>query len=106
MKKSVTSIQFEEAVRAYYDGTIQTYQQADVLEFTGLGDAPLTSGGLLALWHVVCHRYEEMKPTVVIFTVPHVNAPDVLGPDDDTHCMASAIVSRLLEMNLDGEGGV
>lgn len=106
MKKSVTIKQFEEEVRADYDGTIQTYRKTDVLEFTGAGDAPLTSGGLMALWHVVSHRFEEMKPTVVIFTVPHKEVPDLWSHNADTHCMASAIVSRLLEMNPEGEGGV
>ena len=105
MKKSVSIKQFEEEARADYDGTIQTYREADV-EFTGAGDCPLSSGGLMALWHVVSHRYEELKPTVVIFSVPYKEVPGLWSDNADTGSMAEAIVNRLLEMNLDGEGGV
>ena len=73
------------------------------LEIHGLGDTPLTTGQLSALFSVVNYRFENLLPTTTHTDRKPFELCKAIseGSDPDFETLAYAIVGRLWEMGVE-----
>lgn len=70
-------------------------REVDILVLHDFGDEPYTREEIQILYHLVCDRYESMKPIIITTKCDRENLAEALVRQGDDTIMGEAIVGRL-----------